>query len=81
MSHLEIRLKQHTALTFANASGDEKDLRVSAAMASALDTMLNIPQAMREGRTLLPGQVLGTAPKRTQSNDPSGDEEDGNASS
>ena len=65
VKHVEMQARQHADLTFAAAGGDEKNLRVAAAMASAFKTVLALPDLIRQGKVVLPGQIIGPAPART----------------
>ena len=78
MHHVATQGREHVKLALGLASGDERNLRVAAAMASAFDTVMRMPDAIRAGTLLLPGQVVGNAPSKVRDADDDereGDEE------
>lgn len=77
MKHIRAEADLHMKLTLGHAGGPEVQLRVAAAMASAFNTVLDIPEQIRQGTRLLPGQRISKPPARREANDRTNDQTHG----
>jgi hypothetical protein len=74
LRHLDNQMLKHFELAMASASGPAEHLRVATAMASAFKTALVMPELIRTGNLLFPGQVHAAPPKRGRQSVTDGDE-------